>query len=71
MATSGKKVQEIILSKLNNIEKEVKEVRQTDIPNLAIDIAVVKEKSSSTAKLITLVGGALTLVVSTAIAWFK
>lgn len=71
MATNGKKVQELILSKLESIEKEVKEVRYKDIPKLQTDIAVVKEKSSNSAKIITAIGGAITLAVSTAIAFFK
>lgn len=71
MATNGKKVQELILSKLESIEKEVKEVRQTDIPKLKLDMAVMKEKSSNSAKIITAVGGAITLAVSTAIAWLR
>lgn len=71
MAHNGKKVQELILSKLESIEKEVKEVRQIDIPKLKVDMAIVKEKSSNSAKIIAGIGGAITLAVSTAIAFLK
>lgn len=70
MATS-KRLQELILSKLDSIEKEVKQVRTIDIPNLKTEVAVVKEKSTNTAKIITGVGGAITLAVSSAVAWLS
>lgn len=70
MATS-KRMQELILSKLEVIEKEVKEVRNTDIPNLKIEVAVVKEKSNTSAKIISGIGGILAVGTSVAIAWFK
>lgn len=64
-------IEKLILKKLEAIEAEVKEVRQTDIPNLKVDMAVAKTEIGQTAKLITLVGGAVTLAVSTAVAYFK
>lgn len=68
---NGKKIQEIILSKLNSIEEEIKQVRYTDIPNIKTDIAIVKVKTNNYAKIITGIGGAITLLVSTAIVWFR
>ena len=71
MATNGKKVQELILVKLENIESELKEVRQKDIPNLKIDMALVKEKSNTSAKIISGIGGILAVGTSMAIAWLR
>lgn len=78
MAQNGKKVQELILSKLDSIEREVKEgriemkeVRQVDIPKLKVEMAIVKEKSSNSAKIITAIGGAITIAVSSVIAYMK
>lgn len=65
-----KKERESILAKLDEMHKDLKEVREKDIPNLKIDMAVVKERSSHQAKIITGIGGAVTLAVSTAVAWF-
>lgn len=66
-----KKFEEILLSDLQEIKKDLKEVRQTDIPNLKVDMAVVKKEASATAKIITGVGGAITIAVTTLIAWLK
>lgn len=71
MATNGKKLNELIFSKLESIEKEVKEVRTKDIPNLKIDMAVVKEKSTTSAKIITSIGGLVAVGISTAVAFLK
>lgn len=71
MPSNGRKVQEIILSKLDSIEEEIKQVRYNDIPNIKTDIAVVKVKSNNYAKIISSVIGAITLLVSTVIAWFR
>lgn len=68
---NGKKIDELILSKLENIEREVKEVRQSDIPKLKLDMAVMKEKTSNSAKIISGIGGLVAVAVSTAIAVFK
>lgn len=68
---NGKKVQEMILQKLDSIELEIKQVRYNDIPNIKVDIAVVKTKANSYAKIISAIIGSVTLLVSTAIAWFR
>jgi len=64
-----KKEKDLIQARLEEIHRDLKELREKDIPNLKIDMAVMKEKTSSTAKMIAGVGGALTLMVSTAVAW--
>lgn len=64
-----KKERESILAKLDEMHKDLKEVREKDIPNLKIDMAVMKERTSHNAKLVTGIGGAITLAVSTAVAW--
>ena len=60
-----------IYQKLEEIHLDLKEVREKDIPQLKIDVAVVKEKSSMQAKIISAIGGLIAVAVSTAIAWFK
>jgi hypothetical protein len=60
-----------ISEKLDEIHNDIKEVREKDIPNLKIDLAVVKERSSTYAKLISAVGGIIAVAISSAIAWFK
>lgn len=60
-----------ISEKLDEIHNDIKEVREKDIPNLKIDLAVVKERSTTHAKVISGVGGILAVAVSSAIAWFK
>lgn len=68
---NGKKFEEYLIQKLESIETEVKQVRQQDIPKLKLEIAVVKEKSSNSAKIISAIGGLLAVAVSTAVALFK
>lgn len=66
------KLQDLVLSELQELKKEIKEIRQTDIPNLKIDIAIEKERTSKTARIITGVGGIISIAVSAAIAkWSK
>lgn len=69
--TTSKKIQELILAKLDSIEKEVKQVRTTDIPNLKVEVAVIKTESKSAAKLITSIGAIVAITVSTVVAFFK
>ena len=71
MATNGKKIQDIILQKLDRIETAINEVRTKDIPNMKIDIAVVKTESKSSARVVAGIGGAIAIAVSTAVAFFK
>ena len=65
------KLQDLLLSEMQEIKKDVKEIRQVDIPNLKVEMAVEKERGTRTAKIIATVGGALAISVSTAIAWLK
>ena len=68
MSTS---ISSIILKELRELQKDMKGVRQMDIPRLKTEIAVIKEKTGLQAKIITCAGAAITLAISTAIAWFK
>ena len=56
---------------LAEMHKDIKEIKEQLIPSLKIEMAVMKEKSSTSAKVITGVGGLVAVAVSTAIAWFK
>lgn len=62
-------LQEIILSELKEVKADVKELREKDLPQLKVDIAIEKERSSKAAKIITIVGGGLAIATSTAVAW--
>lgn len=61
----------LILEEMKGIRLDIKEVRQTDIPKLKEEMAVIKTESSATAKLITGVGLLLSTATAAAIAWFK
>lgn len=61
----------LFLTEVQEIRKDLKAVREIDIPGLKIELAVVKEKSSNTAKIITGIGGLIAVAVSAAIAWLK
>jgi len=58
-----------IKEKLDQIHLDVKEVREKDIPDLKIEIAVVKERSKNQARIIAAIGGLITMAVSSAIAY--
>lgn len=64
-----KKERDLILDRLEEMHKDLKDLREKDIPKLQVDIAVMKERTSHNAKVITGIGGAITLAVSTAVAW--
>jgi hypothetical protein len=64
-----KKEKDLILDRLEEMHKDLKDLREKDLPKLQIDIAVMKEKTGHQAKIITGIGGAITLAVSTAVAW--
>ena len=69
------KVEGLILDKLEHIEAKLDEVRTKTIPELqtkfAVEHALAKDRFTREAKIITAVGGVITLAVSSAIAWFK
>lgn len=61
-----------IFQRFDRIEAKLDKLAEDIIPNLRTDIEVVKVKSSSTAKIISGIGGAVTLLVSVAAArWMK
>lgn len=62
---------QLIQQKLEEIHKDLKEVRENDIPNLKIEVAVMKEKTSTQAKVISAIGGLIAVAVSTAIAYIR
>jgi len=62
-------IQKLILAEIQEIKQDLKEVRQNDIPNINTKIAVVQTESKTAAKIITGIGGAITLAVSVAAAW--
>lgn len=65
------KIQDIILSDLKSIKQNIEEIRQKDIPNIKVEIAVVKSETKNSAKIITGVGGLIAVLTSIAIAYFK
>lgn len=71
-------IQKLILSEIQELKSEIKEVRQSDIPGIKVKIAVVetnaKAEARQTSKIHSMVWGGITLVVSLtglAIAYFK
>lgn len=68
---NGKKIEEMILSKLDLIESKLDRVRTEDIPKLKTEMEVIKVKTSNSAKIISGIGGLIAVAVSTAVAFFK
>lgn len=71
-------LQKLILSEIQELKEEIKEVRQTDIPSLKTSVATfqtelknIKEKVSTKSMLITAVGGLIAIATSIAVAYFK
>jgi hypothetical protein len=71
-------IQKLILSELQCLKSEIKEVRQTDIPNLRTavgvfktEIATIKEKVSTKSTIITTVGGLVAVATSMAVAYLR
>ena len=71
-------IQKLILSEIQELKSEIKQVRQTDIPNLRTavsvfktELATVKDKVSTKSTIITAVGGLLAVATSMAVAYFK
>lgn len=54
---------------LLEMHKDIKEIKEKLIPDLKVEMAITKERSSNTAKIITGVGGLIAVAVSSAIAW--
>jgi len=68
-------IQKMILSELQELKSEIKEVRQTDIPNLRTAVGVfktelstIKEKMSTKTTIISAVGGLIAIATSVAVA---
>ena len=57
-----------IYAKLEEIHEDLKQVRTKDIPDLQIKVAVVEEKSKSSAKVVSAIGGIIAIATSAAIA---
>lgn len=70
--------QKLILEELQDLKSELREVRQTDIPNLntavgvfKTELSTIKEKLSTKTMIITSVGGFIAVATSVAVAYFK
>lgn len=71
-------IQKLILSEIQELKSEIKEVRQTDIPSIRTSVATfkaeldtVKDKMSTKSTIITAVGGLIAIATSIAVAYFK
>ena len=60
-----------ISKKLEEMHKDLKELREKDIPNLKVEVAVIKAEASNSAKIIAGLGGAIAILTSTAIAYLR
>jgi hypothetical protein len=66
-----KKERSEIQIKLEEMHKDLKEIREKDLPELKIEVAVVKERASTHAKVISAIGGILAVATSAAIAFLR
>jgi hypothetical protein len=58
--------------RFDRLERKIDKLLEEIVPSIRTEIAVMNEKSSNSAKIITGVGGAITLMVSLAAAhWMK
>lgn len=71
-------IQKLILSEIQEIKSDMKQVRQHDIPNIHTIVAKlkaeldhVKEKTSTKSTVITAIGGLVAVATSIAISYFK
>lgn len=71
-------IQKLILSEIQDVKTDMKEVRQKDIPGLHTLVATlqteldnVKDKVSTKSMIITAVGGLIAVGTSIAVAYFK
>lgn len=71
-------IQKLILSEIQEIKTDMKQVRQSDIPGLHLIVATlqtelknVKEKTSTRSTVITAVGGLLAVATSMAVAYLR
>jgi len=60
--------QNLILSEIQELKKDMKAVREVDIPTLRIDMALVKDKASRVSLIITGIGGLISTGLAIAIA---
>lgn len=66
-----KKKTDHISQKLDEMHKDLKELREKDLPNLKVEVAVIKAEASNSAKIIAGLGGAIAILTSTAIAYLR
>lgn len=59
-----------IFQRFDKLEAKVDKLIEDMVPQMREDMATLKEKNSNAAKIITAVGGAITLVVSMAMAHY-
>lgn len=64
------KVESIILDQLKDLASQVRELREKDLPKLATDMALVKDRASRSAQLIAGIGAGLSILISAAMALF-
>lgn len=71
-------IQKLILSEIQEVKSDMKEVRQKDIPHiheivagLRKEVEHVKEKASSKSMIITGIGGLLAVATSMAVAYLR
>lgn len=74
MAKKNATVQDLILAELTELRSDIKKIATEKLPNILIDVAVINERSSKANKLYTVIGGAITVLLSigtaVAVAWF-
>jgi hypothetical protein len=59
-----KELQALIINRLDELSVAVRELREKDIPRLVTDVALIKDRSSRSAKVLAVVGTAISALVS-------
>ncbi len=57
-------VQRLVIQELQELKNELKQVRQSDIPNILVDIAGMKKELGSSSKLYASIGGGIAVLIS-------
>lgn len=64
-------MQKLLLSEIQSIQQEIKEVRQVDIPTIKEAFATMKERVSTTSKVYAAIGGGIAVLISIVLNWIR
>jgi hypothetical protein len=64
-----KKERDLILDRIEEMHKDLKELKEQIVPTLKVEMAVFNERTGHQAKIITGIGGLIAVATSTAVAF--